>query len=172
MKLVGLIVCVSLTLIVWVSSPALADSGAYFSTFIHAAKAFCSKEPATACIGHLWPFADQNQDGTIQLQEAEVLYQAANQWSSKVDREGEDQDRDVTLLALLVIQSSGLKTIFSGFDANADGDITREELLADFRLDGRPFGELVNDSDAVDWSGFASRFGVMGSLMTPAPGSQ
>jgi len=172
MKLIGPILCVSLALIALVSSPSLATSGNYFATFIGTAKTFCPKAPAIACVERLWPFADQNQDGAIQLTEAEALYQAADLWSSNVDRKVKDQDRDVTLLALLVIQSSGLKTIFAAFDSDADGGITREELLADFRLDGRPFGELVKDSEAVDWSGFASRFGVMGSLMTPAPGSQ
>jgi len=163
------IVATALAISCLVSGPSAADPGDEFAQFIGTAKSFCPTTSSIACVERLWPLADRNGDGGIQLSEATELSRAADAWSGQVDREGKDEERDVVLLALMIVKASGLPTIFSGFDADADGRLTREELLADFRLDHRPFGEIVADSEAVDWARFARRFGLMGAFVTPAP---
>ena len=39
--------------------------------------------------------------------------------------------------------------------------MSREELLSDLRLDGRPLGEILGDSKAVDWDALRDRLGAM-----------
>ena len=70
-------------------------------------------------------------------------------------------------IAIAAIDSAGLDSVFAGFDANRDGGIDRAELFADFRLDQRPFAEIVADPAAVDWQRFAGRFGETGRLFLP-----
>lgn len=169
MKAILAAVCAALLATAFAGPPARADSAAEFADFLATARSYCPRAPAPACVDRLWLFVDRDRDGAIQLAEAETMQRAAQGWSEAVERQGKDEERDVALLALLVVKGVGLPQIFAGFDGNADGGLTRAELLADFRLDQRPFGAIVADREAVDWPSFAARFGALGGLLTPPP---
>ena len=154
----------------WAAANAAGDG---FARFLDVAKAYCATAPAQSCVDRLWPFADRNRDGVLDLGEVQALEKDAGAWAQTVDRKRKDPERDTTLVVLMVLKQTGLPKLFDSFDADGDGALTRAELFADFRFDKRPFAKLAADPSAVDWATFGKRFGPIGallaSLLRPAP---
>lgn len=153
----------------WTSANA---AGTEFARFLATAKRYCAEAPAQACIDRLWPIADRNRDGVLELGEVQALDEDALAWAKTVDRSHRDRERDTTLMVLAVLNQAGLTKVFDSFDSNHDGVVTRAELFADFRFDKRPFRKLVLDPAAVDWHSFGHHFGPIGMLLAsllPAP---
>jgi len=160
----------SLVAVPWAAADA---AGEGFARFLDMAKGYCITAPARSCVDRLWPFADRNRDGVLDLGEVQALETDAGAWARTVDRSRKDPERDTTLVVLMVLRQTGLPKVFDGFDADRDGALTRAELFADFRFDKRPFARLAADPSAVDWVTFGNRFGPIGallaSMMRPAP---
>lgn len=154
----------------WTAANAAGDD---FGRFLDVAKGYCVTAPARSCVNRLWPFADRNRDGALDLGEVQALEKDAGAWAQTVDRKRNDPERDTTLIVLMVLKQTGVPKVFDSFDADRDGALTPAELFADFRLDKRPFAKLAADPSAVNWASFGNRFGPIGtllaSLLRPAP---
>jgi hypothetical protein len=59
----------------------------------------------------------------------------------------------------------GIDTIFESYDADGNGQLTRDEAAADLRLDARPLPVLLEDPDAVDWTRLRARLGPAAILL-------
>lgn len=69
------------------------------------------------------------------------------------------------MAGLMVVQVAGLPNLFKSYDTNHDGFLSRQEMLADVKLDQRPVAQLVRDPDAVDWSSLTRRLGLAAPLL-------
>jgi hypothetical protein len=67
--------------------------------------------------------------------------------------------------SLLVVQLVGIDTIFDSYDADRNGQLTRDEAAADLRFDARPLPVLFEDPDAVDWTRLRARLGPAAILL-------
>ena len=61
--------------------------------------------------------------------------------------------------------SLGIPHVHAAFDANRDGRVTQQELLADVKLDKRPLGDVMKDPAAVDRQSLARRLGLPPALL-------
>jgi hypothetical protein len=127
----------------------------------------CARAPSAVCANRVTALLDGNGDGRIVPAELDETRRRALAEARQKQTGLTDSDRGMVAIAIAAIDSAGLDTVFAGFDANRDGGIDRGELFADFRLDNRPFAEIVNDPQAVDWPGFADRFGETGRMFLP-----
>jgi hypothetical protein len=64
-----------------------------------------------------------------------------------------------------VIQTVGPDALFESYDTNRDGALTKEEALADIRLDQRPLPQVLSDPNAVDWRRLTDRAGMAAPLL-------
>jgi hypothetical protein len=142
-----------------------AGTGKDFGHFLTVAKRYCATAPARSCIDRLWPVADRNRDGVLELGEVQALDDDARVWAQTVDRSRRDPERDTTLVVLMVLKQAGLPQVFDRFDTDHDGALTPAELFADFKFDKRPFPKIVGDPSAVDWVTLGNRFGPIGTLL-------
>jgi hypothetical protein len=68
-------------------------------------------------------------------------------------------------MGLVVVQTVGIDSFFQSYDTNGDGTLSKEELLADVRLDQRPLPQVLADPKSVDWDKLASRAGAAAPLL-------
>jgi hypothetical protein len=68
-------------------------------------------------------------------------------------------------LGLLLVDSLGLERLHALYDSDADGVVSRSELLADVQLDQRPLAETLLDPAAVDRRAIARRLGLPPALL-------
>jgi hypothetical protein len=64
-----------------------------------------------------------------------------------------------------VIQTVGPDALFESYDTNRDGALTKEEALADIRLDQRPLPQVLSDPNSVDWRRLTDRAGMAAPLL-------
>lgn len=160
--------------LLWVASAAAAAAAqreapspvvAAFDEFMGASKPVCEHEPARHCVDLAWRFADANGDGGLSLAEFQRVRDALAEWTAW---KGESLDREKQAsitLGLLLVDGVGLETLIESYDTDGDGLVSRSELLADVRLDERPLGRILEDSEALDRKAFAGRFGPIAPLV-------
>lgn len=143
-----------------------------FARFLALASPLCQHQAARACVDAGWRFADRDRDGRIALAELEEVRSELRDWLAWPDNGIRTREKRGVLLGLLIVDVIGLKRLLASYDTGADGLLSREELLSDLRLDGRPLGEIFADSQAVDWEALRGRLGAMaGALGALAPGA-
>ena len=59
----------------------------------------------------------------------------------------------------------GIDNLIASYDTNGDGFLSKEELLADVKLDQRPLPVVLSDPKSVDWDRLAGRAGVAAPLL-------
>lgn len=145
----------------------LAAERASFGNVIAELRHVCNRPPAAACAERVMAFFDGDGNGLVswgELEAARLLARAG----LDAGRDGvSNTERGLLALALLALENTGSDVVFAGFDSNGDGGIGRDEMFADIRLDGRALSDIVADPGAVDWQGFAGRFGMSGRLFLP-----
>jgi hypothetical protein len=143
----------------------LASAQESFAGFIVGLRDVCAKEPARACTGQVSSFLDGDNDSRVSLQEFENVRVQAKSAVNGRDSGLSATERNSISIGLLALPHANLATIFSRFDADADGGLSEDELFADFELDQRPLAKIISDPDGVDWNSFAARFGKIGFLV-------
>ncbi len=136
-----------------------------FERFVQASTPICLRQPSAACVAQGWAYADIDDDGGLSGGELSRVENAVRDW---YDWRGEDipsRDRVMMALGLWIVGQIGLENIAATYDADGDGLITREELLADVRLDERPLGRVLLDADAVDRGAIARRLGAFAPVL-------
>ena len=145
---------------------AAARASVPFDTFVVGLRSTCAKAPSTHCARAIGDWLDADRDGGAALTEVERARDRAQRSARDEASSLNSTERTLTTVSLMVLQHAGLPEVFANFDGDRNGRLSQAELFADFRLDHRPFKDIVNDPAAVDWESFAARFGKVGFLIT------
>lgn len=125
----------------------------------------CISIPATTCFEVSFRFADADGGGGLSRSELDTLRRDVLDWT-RLNRERlAPADRQGILATLAVIEVAGFENLFASYDTDRDGELSRQELLADVRLDERPLPQLAADPGAVDWHGLRQRLGPAALLL-------
>lgn len=119
----------------------------------------CMKAPAIQCIDRGFAYADANKNRKLSLAEVKATQLEVNGWAKANGKRLAPQEREKLIMGLLVIQTVGPEQLFQSYDTDRDGELTREELTVDVKLDKRPLPEILSDPKSVDWDALAARAG-------------
>jgi len=145
------------------ATPAAAQDA--FTGFITGLRDVCADEPARACTARVTSYLDIDNDKRVSLAEFETVRDLAKTAVANGEKDLSTAERNLISIGLLTLQHAKLDKVFAKFDGDGDGGLSEQEMFADFRVDQRPFGDIVADPDSVDWTTFASRFGKVGFLV-------
>ena len=130
-----------------------------FERFLAASSPVCLTEPSARCVDIGWRFADTDHDGTLSLAEVTAVRATIQDWLAWKGDALPARDRTNVTLGLIVFDMIGAKKLFAGFNTSGSGKLTRKELLADVKLDGRPLGQVLSDPKSVDRRAIAAKLG-------------
>jgi hypothetical protein len=136
-----------------------------FDRFIGSSGPVCQHQPAAKCVDAAWVFADHNGDQGLSVEELQEVRHELKEWTVWRTDDLSQTERSLLTLGFLVVDSLGLERLHALYDADHDGLISRNELLADVRLDERPLGEILLDAEAIDRAGIAARLGLSPALV-------
>lgn len=154
-------------LLVLAAAPASAATApdATLEGFIQASVPFCSKAPAAQCVDRGFAFADRDRSGRLSLAEAHTTQGELNRWTKANARRLPAQEREKLVMGLLLLQTVGPEQVFRSYDLDRDGELSREELTTDIRLDQRPLPEILSDPSSIDWNALSARAGDAAPLL-------
>ena len=141
-----------------------ADAAAV-QTFIDSSAASCQTKPAQTCIDAAWQFAATSPKQGLSLQDAQKVRQRFGSWYTARQSDLDPRERSSIGFGLLMADSLGIPRVHAAFDANRDGRVSQQELLADVKLDKRPLGDVMKDPKAVDRQALARRLGLPPALL-------
>ncbi len=133
--------------------------------FVRSTGSLCQKAPADACVDAGWRYADGNRDRSLSLAEVRRVRRAVAAWLGWKGDALVPRERAAVLIGLYIVGTVGLDALFESYDADRDGLVSREEALADVRLDERPLGKVLGDAEAVDRRAIARRLGKLAPLL-------
>ena len=136
-----------------------------FERFMQASGPVCTEQPAGDCVTLAWSFADSDGDQELSVAELTAIRTELENWALRNREQLTPPSRSGLALGLLLADSLGIERLHSLYDADADGGISRSELLADVRLDERPLPETLLDPAAVDRAAIARRLGLPPALL-------
>jgi len=136
-----------------------------FDRFVGANAGVCLDQPAAACVDVAWRFADRNQDGGLSVEELQHVRDSVRAWAIWRADDLYAHERSLLAMGFLVVDGLGVERLHRLYDADQDGLVDREELLADLRLDERPLGETLLDGESLDRAALAARLGVPSALI-------
>ena len=145
------------------ASAAIDEPG--FERFMEVGRPVCSEQPAPACVALAWGFADSDGDQALLAAEWAAIRAELESWALRHRDQLTPPEQSGLALGLLLVDSLGLERLHALYDADADGAVSRSELLADVRLDQRPLAETLLDPAAVDRRAIARRLGVPPALL-------
>jgi len=137
-----------------------------FEKFLRSSTPICEKQPSARCVDVGWRFADADRDGSLSRNELETIHLAAQDWYAWKGRGLSTQERASVGLGLAMVDGMGVDRMMQGYDANADGRLSRDEALVDVRLDERPLGDVLRDPNSFDRQATARRLGLAGPLFS------
>jgi hypothetical protein len=140
-----------------------------FDQFVSASDPVCRLQGAPACVDLAWRFADADGNGGLSLDELKALRADLEVWAIWRQADLVPEERSGIALGLWLVDSVGLEYLHAAYDADGDGLISRDELLADVRLDERPIGTVLLDPEAVDHAAIARRLGLPPTLLDRLP---
>ena len=132
-----------------------------FAAFLGQASPLCLRQAARRCVEAGWRFADRDRDARVSPAELETVRRELREWLSWSENGIRPGEKRAVLLGLMVVETLGLARLVDSYDADGDGALDRAELLSDVRLDERPLGEVLSDSEAVDWGSLRTRLGAL-----------
>lgn len=136
-----------------------------FEHFIRRSGPLCQSSPSTDCFARGWRFADRNGDGSLGLEELTAIRGELLQWTEWRGESLRGGERLGIATGVWIVDSVGLAKLFTGFDSDRSGGLSREELLADVQLDERPLGQVLLDPAAVDRRAIAGRLGKLSKVL-------
>jgi hypothetical protein len=145
------------------ATPAPADQG--LERFLEANVPFCMKAPAVQCIDRGFAFADRDKNQRLSLAETRETQAEVNRWTKANAKRLPAQEREKLVMGLLLLQTVGPEQLFQSYDVDRDGELTRDELTADIRLDKRPLPQILGDPSSIDWDALSARAGEAAPLL-------
>lgn len=142
-----------------------ATEGAALDRFLAESVPVCVHAPAVRCVEQGFAFADADGDGRLALAEVRTVQERVDAWARANARSLPQTERERLVLGLLIIRAVGPGQLFTSYDIDGDGFLTREEVTADLRLDPRPLPEILSDPSAIDWNALAARAGEAAPLL-------
>ncbi len=144
-------------------SPAIANEEriARFAFLAETVGPLCAQAASEVCAETAFVLVDENQDEALTLEELTELRNDLALWLNADETSLTSTEANTITLALWIIDTIGLATLFESYDADADDRLDFAELTADIELDERPLGVVVLDSDAIDWPSLRERLGVL-----------
>lgn len=125
----------------------------------------CLKAPAAQCVDQGFAYADRNRDGRLSLPETKALEGEVAAWTKANANRLPPEERQRLVTGLVVFQSVGAEALFASYDANGDKALSKEEVLADVKLDQRPLPQVLSDPKSINWDRLASRAGSAAPLL-------
>jgi hypothetical protein len=151
------------------AAPAVAAAApaapASLDRFLEASIPFCMKAPAVQCVDKGFAYADRDRDRRLSLAEAQATQAEVNRWTKANAKRLPPEDREKLVTGLLLLQVLGPEALFRSYDADGNGELTREELTVDIRLDKRPLPVILGDPSSIDWDSLSARAGEAAPLL-------
>ena len=136
-----------------------------FDNFITRTGPICERQSSLLCVDSAWRFADSNGDQGLSVAELTGVRDDLRAWLIWKEQDIPVAQRRMVQFGLMLVDGVGLPYLVERYDDNGDGAISRTELLSDVRLDARPLGQVLLDSNAVDWEALSRRLGpIAGAL--------
>jgi hypothetical protein len=136
-----------------------------FDRFLAVTSPVCEHQSSLLCVDTAWRFADSDGNQGLSLGELTNMRDGLRAWMTWKEQAIPVAQRRMVQFGLLLVDGVGLPYLVESYDANGDGTISRAELLSDVRLDARPLGQVLLDSNAVNWESLKRRLGPLaGSL--------
>lgn len=136
-----------------------------FDKFLTLASPVCEHQSSLLCVDVAWRFTDHDDDQRLSLGELKRMRDNLRAWLSWKEKEIPVPQRRMVQFGLMLVDGVGLSYLVENYDTDGDGAISRTELLSDVRLDARPLGQVLLDSNAVDWDSLGRRLGpIVGAL--------
>jgi len=146
------------------AAPAQPDAAA-LDKFLQTGVPFCMKAQAVQCIDRGFAFADRDGDGKLSVTEVATIEAQVDGWvKANADRVPQP-DRQRLVLGLLLVHTMGPEQLVKSYDRDHDGQLSREEVTADIRLDKRTLPEILSDPASIDWGALSARAGDAAPLL-------
>ncbi|MDF2095099.1 EF-hand domain-containing protein [Aquibaculum arenosum] len=136
-----------------------------FHQFVAIGSLLCTEAPSRDCLDHGWQFADANGDGHLDLAELQAVRSGFLDWSGNMQDSLSGKQRTVLHLSRGLARIAPLSSVFSLYDTDGDGRLSKEELTADVQLDERPMAQVLMDREATDWAAIRGRLGRAATLL-------
>ena len=125
----------------------------------------CLKAPAAQCVDKGFAYADRDRNGRLSLPEARAVEAEVAAWTKAKANKLPPEERQRLVTGMVVFQTVGVENVFASYDVNGDGALTKEEVLADVKLDQRPLPQVLSDPNSVNWDRLAGRAGGAAPLL-------
>jgi hypothetical protein len=146
-------------------APAQAPGAQPLDRLISGVGPLCLRAPAAQCVDKGFAYADRDRNGRLSVAEAQAVESEVSSWAKVNAGKLPPEERQRLVVGVAVVQTVGVGNLFATYDANNDGSLTKEEVLADVRLDQRPLPQVLSDPKAVDWEKLAGRAGSAAPLL-------
>lgn len=144
--------------------PAPSPAARSLDRFIRFSTPVCEREPSARCVDVGFRYADMNGDGRLSQQELQRVRDAVADWTSWQENTLSQEDAARIAFGVMIVDTLTIPGLIQSYDQDGDGMLTKQELLADVKLDRRPLGEVLADPNNVDRVAFQQRFGMLGGL--------
>jgi hypothetical protein len=125
----------------------------------------CLKAPAAQCVDKGFAYGDRDRNGRLSLAEAKAVEGEVAAWTKANANKLPPEERQRLVTGMVVLQTVGIDNVFASYDVNGDGTLTKEEVLADVKLDQRPLPQVLSDPNSVNWDRLAARAGSAAPLL-------
>ncbi|MBL28113.1 MAG: hypothetical protein CMM50_11265 [Rhodospirillaceae bacterium] len=128
-------------------------------SYIEKGSPACRQEASDRCISLWWGFIDRDGDGYASASELGAFRQGLDAWLDKGAEILTLRGKASLTSGLWLFDRIGPERIVKWYDADGDGRLSRDELLADINLDTRPLADVLADPKGIDQSAIRDRFG-------------
>lgn len=132
--------------------------------FINQVRPTCESAPAEMCVDAGLRFADTNRDGRLSVDELQRVRNAFGDWMAWRGGTLTDEEQAQAGFATMIVDTLGIPAIVHSYDRDGDGQLSKQEVLTDIRLDRRPLAQVLSDPNSVDRVAVQQRLGMMGGM--------
>lgn len=132
--------------------------------FLGQAGPTCDQAPSNVCVDAGFRFADTDHDGRLSVAELERVRAAIGDWMAWRGGSLPEDAQSRVAFGIMIVDTLGIPAIVASYDQDGDGQLTKQEAVADVRLDHRTLAEVLADPASVNRVALQQRLGVMGAM--------